>query len=59
MKEGTYNFRNGELFNMVEHPNERANEIGRIPVYHLQYIKDGKPNIKPKESKHEKTVSDK
>lgn len=34
---------------MVRFPNKNANEIGRRAPYYLQYIRDGKPHIKPKE----------
>lgn len=58
MKLGTQNLSVSELHNMVEHPNSRANAIGKRPVYHLQYIRDGKPSIKPKEKEHGEIVSD-
>ena len=50
--EGTQNFRASELNYMEDHPNARAIGIGKNVPYHLQYIRDGKPNIKPeKENK--------
>jgi hypothetical protein len=58
MKLGTQNFSVSDLHYMANHPNEKANEIGKAAPYHLQYARDGKPNIKPKERKHEETVSD-
>lgn len=53
MINGTQNLSASELHNMERHPNSRANEIGRRLPYHLQYIRDGKPNIKPEEVKDE------
>ena len=48
----TQNLHEGTLDDMVKHPSQRANEIGAKLPYHLQYIRDGKPNIKPeKENK--------
>lgn len=32
---------------MAEHPAERANIIGHQLPYHLQYLKDGKPDMRP------------
>lgn len=48
MRSGTQNFYSSELSNMEKHPAEKAKETGRRPPYHLQYIREGKPNIKPK-----------
>lgn len=47
MIDGTQNFYPGDLQYMQEHPDERANEIGSCLPYHLQYIRDGKPVVKP------------
>lgn len=47
MKDGTQNFYPGDLHYMEEHPDERVNEIGSCLPYHLQYIRDGKPIVKP------------
>ena len=55
MKNGTRNLSSVDIDKMAKYPSERANEIGRRPLYHMQYIKDGKPNIKPKEDKDEKS----
>lgn len=47
MVDGTQNFYNCSLNYMQNHQNEDANKVGsRIP-YHLQYIRDGKPIVKP------------
>ena len=59
MKLGTQNFSASDIHYMANHPSEKANGIGKTEPYHLKYLKEGKPNIKPKEGKHEKTVSDK
>ena len=36
-----------ELKAMAENPSRKANEIGKRPPYYLQYLREGKPNIKP------------
>ncbi|MBO5921942.1 MAG: hypothetical protein J6Q48_06095 [Bacteroidaceae bacterium] len=48
-KGGTFNFYEGELDMMQENPNKRAMRIGKTVPYHLQYVLDEKPNIKPEE----------
>lgn len=53
MKNGTQNFYPEELAGMVNYPNKRANEIGNRLPYHLQYLRDGKPNVKPEVKKSE------
>ena len=47
----TLNFDRRTIDYMTEHPAERANMIGRELPYHLQYVRDGKPVIEPKEKK--------
>lgn len=58
LKDGTKNLSGIDLDRMQNNPSKSANDIGSRLPYHLQYIRDGKPNIKPKEGKHEETVSD-
>lgn len=48
MTYGTQNLSNSELQNMENIPNVKAIRIGRTLPYHLQYVKEGKPNAKPK-----------
>ena len=43
----TQNFCVTELDYMENHPNRRAIAKGRRVPYHLQYLRDGKINIKP------------
>lgn len=47
MNDGTQNFYPGDLHYMEKHPDEKANEIGSHVPYRLQYIRDGKPVVKP------------
>lgn len=47
MKDGTKNLSEIDLDSMQNNPNARANEIGSHVPYHLQYIRDGKPVVKP------------
>ena len=47
MKKITQNFYDNELKAMAENPSKKANEIGKRPPYYLQYLREGKPNIKP------------
>lgn len=49
MKNGTQNLMASDLHQMESKPSEYANEIGKRVPYHLQYIRDGKVNIKPEE----------
>ena len=49
IKGDTQNFRTTELDYMENHPNRRAITKGRKVPYHLQYVRDGKVNIKPQE----------
>lgn len=51
-------FTDRELINMQENHSESADIIGRRVPYHLQYLRDGKPNVKPEEYDG-KTISDK
>ena len=44
-------FSEPDLANMQDKPNERANEIGKRKPYHLQYLREGGVNIKPREEK--------
>ena len=46
-KDGTYNFYDCELREMEEHPSEKVkNMAGQVP-FHLQYLREGNPDIKP------------
>lgn len=47
MKNGTKNLSIMDLDKMQNHPDERANDIGSRLPYHLQYLRDGKVNVKP------------
>ena len=40
-------FTDAELSNMQENHSESADIIGRRVPYHLQYLRDGKPNVRP------------
>ncbi len=51
MKNGTQNFYESDLHTMEVNPNVRAKEIGNRLPYHLQYVKDGKINVKPEVKK--------
>lgn len=44
----TQNFYSNKLHQMEEHPADSAMVIGRKEPYYLQYLKEGKPNVKPK-----------
>lgn len=46
-KGDTLNFNRMTIDYMAEHPNEKANEIGKEVPYHLRYKKDGKPVVEP------------
>lgn len=50
----TLNFDKRTIDYMAEHPAERANMIGHQLPYHLQYLMDGKPDVRP-EGKDGKT----
>ena len=50
IKGDTQNFRVTELDYIENHPNRRAIAKGRRAPYHLQYVRDGKINIKPQKS---------
>ena len=47
MKDGTKNLSGIDLDSMQNNPSEKANEIGSRLPYHLQYVRDGKANVKP------------
>lgn len=47
MKDGTKNLSGIDLDRMQNNPNEAANDIGSRLPYHLQYLRDGKVNVKP------------
>ena len=51
-------FTKRELSKKQENHSESADIIGRRVPYHLQYMRDGKPNVKPEEYDG-KTISDK
>lgn len=57
MVDGTQNFDDCSLNYMQNHPNEDANKVGSRVPYHLQYLRDGKVNVKP-EVKDGQSVSD-
>ena len=44
-------FTDRELINMQESHSASADVIGRRVPYHLQYLRDGKVNVKPEEKK--------
>lgn len=56
IKGNTGNFFVTDLDYMESHPNKRANVIGRKVPYHLQYVRDGNVNVKPKEE--DRTLED-
>lgn len=47
MKDGTKNLSSIDLDKMQNHSNQTANDIGSRLPYYLQYIRDGKVNVKP------------
>lgn len=47
LKDGTKNLSGIDLHRMQNNPSETANDIGSRLPYHLQYIRDGKVNVKP------------
>ena len=47
MRDGTKNLTVIDLDKMQNNPCQKANEIGRRVPYYLQYIRDGKVNVKP------------
>ena len=49
MKGGTQNFYSGELWEMENKVSERTKEMAKKVPYHLQYVREGKPMIKPNE----------
>lgn len=53
MKNVTRAFSTIDMDWLENHPSERANEIGKRKPYHLQYVKDGKVNVKPEEKTDE------
>lgn len=46
-----------ELAAMQNNPSERANIIGRRVPYHLQYLREGGVDIKPREEKEDESNS--
>jgi hypothetical protein len=46
MKVGTMNLTAGDLHNMEIHQDTKSIERGKRVPYHLQYIRDGKVNVK-------------
>lgn len=49
MKNGTKSFYEAELHDMETNASQKGTEIGKSVPYHLQYIRDGKVNVKPEE----------
>lgn len=47
LKDGTKNLSGIDLDRMQNNPSKSANDIGSQLPYHLQYIRDGKPIVKP------------
>lgn len=47
MRDGTKNLTVIDLDRMQNFPCHKANEIGKRVPYYLQYIRDGKVNVKP------------
>lgn len=50
-----HNFNERDLNYMAEHPNAKANDIGGRLPYHLQYIRSGKPVVKPEGENENRT----
>lgn len=50
---GTRTFSEPDLAIMQKNPSERANIIGRRVPYHLQYLRNGGVDIKPREEKED------
>ena len=50
---GRRGFSEPDMAYMQEHPNERANIIGRRVPYHLQYLQNGGVDVKPREEKED------
>lgn len=50
-------FSEPDMAAMQEHPNEQANIIGRRVPYHLQYLREGGVDIKPREEKEDESNS--
>lgn len=48
-------FTDRELINMQENHSASADVIGRRVPYHLQYLRDGKPNVKPEERNEDRS----
>ena len=53
MSKVTHSFTQSDFDQMLSDPSESANEIGRRVPYHLQYLRDGKVNVKPEEKERE------
>lgn len=53
LKDGTRNLTAGDLHQMESKPSEYANDIGKRLPYHLQYIRDGKVNVKTEDGLYE------
>lgn len=51
--QGTQNFSISELDEMQNFPGEAAMRTGRRPLYHMKYLWEGKPCIKPQNTKKE------
>lgn len=47
MKDGTKNYSDRDLYCMQNSPSCQSTVTGRRLPYHLQYVRDGKVNIKP------------
>jgi hypothetical protein len=47
MKDGTKNYSDRDLHCMQTSPSEKSMHTGSRLPYHLQYIRDGKVNVKP------------
>lgn len=46
-------FTDRELINMQESHSASADDVGSRVPYHLQYLRDGKVNVKPEEKERE------
>lgn len=57
MKDGNKNLSSMDLDKMQQNPSKRVMDIGSRLPYHLQYIRDGKVNVKPEvKYEHESNV---
>ena len=48
--EGKKNYTDADLDYLQNNPSQQADDIGSRMPYHLQYVRDGKVNVKPEEN---------